>query len=104
MRDIEAYKQKLMRAKKNSMCDCTISKTSWTTSRAPIPRNAQSSAKTMKCSKGLGNAGKVELEQIEHALTRIKNGTFGVCVACGEEISDKRLDAIPYATKCKDCM
>ncbi len=53
---------------------------------------------------GLGNAGKVELEQIEHALTRIKNGTFGVCVACGEEISDKRLDAIPYATKCKDCM
>jgi RNA polymerase-binding transcription factor DksA len=53
---------------------------------------------------GLGNAGKQELEQIEHALTRIENGTFGVCVECGDNISEERLEAIPYATKCKNCM
>jgi RNA polymerase-binding transcription factor len=51
---------------------------------------------------GLGeNAGHV-LEEIEAALRRIEEGTFGTCEACGGPIGEERLDAVPYATLCID--
>ncbi|WP_299345912.1 TraR/DksA family transcriptional regulator [uncultured Maritalea sp.] len=53
---------------------------------------------------GLGNAGKQELQKIENALGRMENGTYGVCISCGEDISEARLDIVAYATKCKHCM
>lgn len=51
----------------------------------------------------LGNAGLVEMKMIQAALERIKNGTFGLCVVCGEEISRERLDILPHTPKCKRC-
>lgn len=45
-----------------------------------------------------------ELQQINAALSRIESGTYGLCTACGEKISDKRLDALPFATICMNCM
>jgi DnaK suppressor protein len=51
---------------------------------------------------GLGeNAGHV-LDEIEAALRRIDDGTFGTCEACGGPIGEERLDAVPYATLCID--
>ena len=41
--------------------------------------------------------------KIKDALERIKNGTYGICEECGEEISEKRLKARPVATVCIDC-
>ena len=38
------------------------------------------------------------LRQIEHALDRIEEGTYGICEVTGEEIPMARLEAIPYAT------
>lgn len=52
----------------------------------------------------LGEAAVKEIADIEAALTRIELGTYGVCVSCGEDISDARLDAVPYATRCTDCL
>ena len=43
------------------------------------------------------------LGKIERALQRIREGTFGICEGCGEEISAKRLAARPVATLCIDC-
>jgi RNA polymerase-binding protein DksA len=43
------------------------------------------------------------LEQIEAALERIEGGTYGTCERCGREISEERLEAIPWATLCIDC-
>jgi RNA polymerase-binding protein DksA len=40
---------------------------------------------------------------IDAALARIKNGTYGICSVCGEEIAEKRLEALPYATTCIKC-
>ena len=40
------------------------------------------------------------LREIETALARIDDGTYGTCVACGKEIPSERLDAVPYATLC----
>lgn len=43
------------------------------------------------------------LKEIDEALTRIDNGTFGVCVSCGNAIAEDRLEAIPWAARCIDC-
>lgn len=52
---------------------------------------------------GLGSAGMVEVEAIHAALTRIKEGTYGVCLRCGNDISEQRLSAVPHTTLCRDC-
>lgn len=52
---------------------------------------------------GLGAAGLSEIRMIQAALARIENGTFGDCVACGEQISDERLNAVPHAARCRKC-
>ena len=41
--------------------------------------------------------------KIREALTRIEDGSFGICEMCGEEISEKRLEARPVTTLCIDC-
>ena len=51
----------------------------------------------------LGAAGLQEIRMIEAALDRIKQGTYGICAACGEAIPEERLDAVPQATTCRDC-
>ncbi|MBI5032140.1 MAG: TraR/DksA family transcriptional regulator [Chloroflexi bacterium] len=43
------------------------------------------------------------LDQIEAALRRIDDGSYGTCAACGEEIMPTRLRAIPYASLCIRC-
>lgn len=52
----------------------------------------------------LGHAADVELRLIDDALRRIDHGTFGICLSCGEEISDARLEAVPHAALCRHCM
>ena len=43
------------------------------------------------------------LDQVEAALERIENGTYGNCAECGARIPKARLKAIPYATFCVKC-
>jgi len=43
------------------------------------------------------------LKQLDDALSRIENGTFGVCRVCGKDIGHKRLEAVPTTTICYDC-
>ncbi len=38
------------------------------------------------------------IRQIDRALEKIEEGTYGICDITGEEISLKRLEAVPYAT------
>jgi DnaK suppressor protein len=42
------------------------------------------------------------LVEIEAALARIDDGTYGICIACGRAIDLERLEAVPYATLCID--
>lgn len=41
-----------------------------------------------------------ELEKVNNAIVAMKNGTYGVCDDCGEEIPYERLEAVPYTTHC----
>ena len=43
------------------------------------------------------------LHKIGEALNRLEEGTFGYCFECGDEISERRLRALPFAVRCKDC-
>ena len=43
------------------------------------------------------------LTKINDALNRLEEGTYGYCAECGGEISDKRLRALPFAVRCKEC-
>lgn len=40
------------------------------------------------------------LVEIDAALVRIDDGTYGVCSVCGGQIGEERLEAVPYATLC----
>ena len=43
-----------------------------------------------------------ELADVEHALARLDDGTYGTCEACGRPIGDERLEALPAARFCLD--
>jgi DnaK suppressor protein len=44
-----------------------------------------------------------ELSQIERALVRLKQGTYGLCEGCQSKIPVGRLNALPYTTVCIEC-
>jgi len=44
------------------------------------------------------------LAEIEAALARMKNGTYGVCAQCGQPIERARLEALPQASRCLRCI
>jgi len=43
------------------------------------------------------------LNKINDALARLEQGDYGYCFDCGEEVGEKRLRALPFAVRCKDC-
>ncbi len=43
------------------------------------------------------------LNKINDALIRLDQDNYGNCFECGEEIAEKRLRALPFAVRCKDC-
>jgi DnaK suppressor protein len=51
----------------------------------------------------LANNARNMLNQIERALSRISDGTYGVCESCGKAIGKGRLQAFPRATLCVSC-
>lgn len=51
----------------------------------------------------LSNAERSILDEVTEALERIDDDTYGVCEQCGQKISKKRLDAVPWARYCVPC-
>jgi len=43
------------------------------------------------------------LNKVNDALVRLEQGNYGNCFDCGDEIAEKRLRALPFAVRCKDC-
>lgn len=43
------------------------------------------------------------LQQIDEALERIREGSYGICIECGGEISPARLEARPLSIRCVEC-
>jgi RNA polymerase-binding protein DksA len=51
---------------------------------------------------GLEEGATRRLEQIDAALGRIEDGSYGTCAACGRPIGEERQRAVPWATLCID--
>jgi RNA polymerase-binding transcription factor len=43
------------------------------------------------------------LQDVEQALDRIRQGSYGVCVNCGKPVGEKRLEVLPWAARCIVC-
>ena len=56
-----------------------------------------------KMIEALGSQDIKRLKAIDAALTRVSQGRYGLCMACGKKIPQERLAAIPYAVLCIQC-
>lgn len=52
---------------------------------------------------GTANSIAVTLADVDRALEKLRDGTYGICDSCGEPIGEERLEAIPWATLCISC-
>ncbi len=51
---------------------------------------------------GLEEDATRQLREVEDALARIEDGTYGTCTVCGKEIPEERLEAVPWTKLCID--
>jgi DnaK suppressor protein len=51
----------------------------------------------------LSDRERVKIKQIDDALARLDDGTYGECESCGLEIAEERLQALPFTRLCRDC-
>jgi DnaK suppressor protein len=52
---------------------------------------------------GLIDALKQQLDTVDAALKKVEDGTYGVCVSCGNQISPERLEFRPNSIRCVSC-
>src|SRR5262245_3145019 len=51
----------------------------------------------------LSDRERVKIKQIDDALERLDDASYGVCESCGLEIAEERLNAMPFTRLCRDC-
>jgi DnaK suppressor protein len=72
----------------------------------PLPADSEEQATDLENQDALEGTEKAvlhEIGQIEHALSRIEEGSYGICAKCGDDIGPKRLEVLPAATECIAC-
>jgi YteA family regulatory protein len=52
---------------------------------------------------GLKDLARRQLQEIDDALGRIRDGNYGICEGCGRQIPEDRLEAVPATTFCRRC-
>jgi DnaK suppressor protein len=62
-----------------------------------------SSAYTKEFLLSIGDAERRTLKQVDEALEKIRRESYGLCEGCGEAISERRLEALPFAKQCIAC-
>ncbi len=73
---------------------------------APLPKDWEDRSSERQGDEVLESLGKAELEelrQVDAALARLKEGSYGFCQICGDAISEERLDLLPATPFCKTC-
>jgi DnaK suppressor protein len=72
----------------------------------PLPADSEDQAielENQDALEGIERTEIREIHQIEPALKRISEGTYGACAKCGESIDPRRLKALPTAATCMSC-
>jgi len=68
-----------------------------------VPADIAAQASEREKDQIMGQSVHQTLNQIEMALERVEDGTFGVCEMCGTDIPEPRLERIPWVATCVDC-
>jgi len=66
------------------------------------PADTASETFERELDEGLEEGAARRLREVEDALGRIDEGTYGTCAACGKPIGEERLEAVPWTTLCID--
>lgn len=72
----------------------------------PLPKDSEEAALDREDDEVLeeiGEEAQREKNMIVAALERIVSGDYGICAKCGDEISEERLDVLPYTPFCAKC-
>jgi len=51
----------------------------------------------------LSDRERAKIKEIDDALARLADASYGICEECGLEIGEERLDALPFTRVCRDC-
>ena len=79
---------------------------------APVETSGQTPADTVdlasattaqETSYEIGSVETAAVAQIDEALQRLENGTYGICEDCGRRIPEARLRVLPFAARCIEC-
>jgi DnaK suppressor protein len=72
---------------------------------SPFGKREEEATETLELEKRLTLENRIrqEMAAVEHALDKIKKGTYGLCDNCGEPINPERLEALPQANLCLKC-
>ena len=102
-KQVEAYKKKLLELKQNILND-TYTKNTDDFKISPDDLADEGDIATsvinQHVSLGLRDRNMSKLRQVEEALYRINQGSYGLCEECDEPIAEKRLERQPFATLC----
>jgi DnaK suppressor protein len=84
-------------------------KTNVSSSKEDVPTEVRDSADVAsdyyerELAWGLSETERMRLQEVEDALERIEDGSYGKCDRCGGQISAQRLEALPFARLCVEC-
>ena len=72
---------------------------------SPFGKREEEATESLELEKRLavGKQVRDHLEEIEHALHKFEEGTYGLCDSCGKPIAPDRLEALPQASLCVEC-
>jgi len=72
---------------------------------SPFGKREEEATETLELEKRLTLENRVrqEMATVEHALDKVKKGTYGLCDNCGQPINPERLEALPQANLCLKC-
>ncbi len=72
---------------------------------SPFGKREEEATESLELEKRLAleKQAKDHLAEVEHALHKFEEGTYGLCDSCGKPIAPDRLEALPQASLCVDC-
>ena len=72
---------------------------------SPFGKREEEATETLELEKRLALEKRIkgQMADVEHALRKFEEGTYGQCDDCGQPIDPARLEALPQASRCMSC-
>lgn len=103
---LEKFKQRLIAKRKELLSEVrgsNVGSIETNTDGIQDIADQATSAYTKEFLLSIGDAERRMLKQVDEALNKIQQETYGLCETCGEMINERRLEALPFARLCITC-